>query len=386
MSKRRMLMVSLAALAFLNEGGTSESQVPQRLGRRLKIYMHPNGNDTNPGTVDAPVKSLWRVQDILRNDLEWPKKHNANVEVHIWPYSGPYYQDSIVWTVTDPVLSITFMPQDGVSTRPVFSGCPPGFSSCTCGQNGTCPMTPACQYGFFEVRAAGPTNLHFRSIRVERYSNGITFRGPNEQDDTLSNSHNSVDDGYFYRIGSAYNDRCVCLVGEDGVCDPWDEIIAQGGVGALNISNSDHNVVTNTSFVSIVNKSPQEARLHAIYMSHHSDENVVTGNVFSVSKGVALKLRNACWWNLFEYNRFTRDGGYNHVTAAYADMPIIDDPSSPPELSSCQSVFRYNIIDGTYNCTKLSVFYLRGPDTCGPGYQRLSTAGNTDDLIHCNGQ
>jgi hypothetical protein len=116
-------------------------------------------------------------------------------------------------------------------------------------------------------------------------------------------------------------------------------------------------------------------------MSHHSDVNYIARNRFSTSTGIALKLRDACWWNVIESNIFTKDGPDN--SAGYGDIP------SAGEQVSCQSVFRYNVLDGKYDCTKLPVFQLYGTidDYCVPaGYRRLSTKGNTDDGEHCNGQ
>ncbi|HUQ06837.1 MAG TPA: hypothetical protein VM261_30300 [Kofleriaceae bacterium] len=325
----------------------------------LKIYVSPTGNDSNLGlTPGSAVKTLQRVNTILDENLHFDEASwtGGNVEVRIAP--GTYYGQEVVWSAINPLRSITFLPLNDDNVRPVFNGC----------ASATAEVPKQCTANyFFSIRRAGATNLNFKYIRVERYNNGFSFRGESYQ----SNESNTLYGVYLYRIGTKYTN------------------FADGSFGALNISASDYNRVENSHFINIESKSG--GHLHAIYMSNGSDENYVARNRFSTSNGVALKLRNDNWWNVFEYNTFSKDGE-GEWAAAYLDLP------SAGEKSSCQSVFRNNTLDGQYDCaTRLPAFRI-GPSTLDDGntcndlinpstgapYRQLSTSNNTDDGIQCN--
>lgn len=333
----------------------------------LSIYVSPVGNDDgNLGlTPGSSVRTLARVNQILDEVLHFdePSWSGGDIEVRIASDKGKYYHQSVVWTATNPEHSITFMPFYDDNMRPVFNGC-------TSSNETTCDV----DY-FFAIRKPGPTNLRFKYIRIERYDNGISFRG----EKTASNESNSVYGCYFYRIGNRYTSL-------------------DGGVGALNISSSDFNRVENSHFINIENYPVTDGHLHAIYISHGSDENYIARNRFSISTGVALKLRDNNWFNVIEHNTFSANGNSNG-TAGYTDIPQDNTPPEADEKSSCQNVFRYNVLDGKYDCsTRLPVFLLfpsalsADGDTCndlinlstGAPYRRLSTAGNTDDGVQCN--
>jgi hypothetical protein len=278
----------------------------------------------------------------------WATTHDANVEVHITP--GTYYHDSIAWDITSPTYAITFMPKDNVSTRPVFNGC---LSSAQV----TCDLDT-----FFAIREDGPSNLNFKNLRIERYRQAINLRGG-----ATANSNNTIYGCYFYKIGSLH------VTGQPN------------GYGVVSLNSSDNNSVRNSYFKNFENANGNTA-LHALYISNGSDANYIAGNTFHTGNGIAVKLRNNCWWNTIEANTFTKVGPAGGTNAGYADVP------QPDELVSCQSVFRYNVLDGNYHCTGLPAFHLGSglPDTTcvghEPPFRRLSTSGNTNDGTHCNGQ
>ncbi|MDQ3338495.1 MAG: right-handed parallel beta-helix repeat-containing protein [Myxococcota bacterium] len=333
-------------------------EASQALNAPFKIYMSPGGYTSCNGVpscglvANAGVGKLALVAQILADQgfggAGWATTHDANVEVHIAP--GTYYHDSISWELTSPDYAITFMPRDNGSTKPVFNGCLTSTQL-------TCDLDT-----FFSMRKDGPTNLHIKNIRIERYRQAINFRGGSP-----SNSNNSIYGCYFYRIGSLH------VSGQPN------------GYGVVSLNSSDRNSIKNSYFKNFENAGGNTA-LHALYISNNSDGNLISGNTFHTGNGIAVKLRNDCWWNTIEYNTFTKVGPASSSNAGYSDVP------QPAEQVSCQSVFRYNVLDGNYNCGHLPAFYLGSglPDTTcvgnTPPFRRLSTTGNTNDGSHCNGQ
>lgn len=334
------------------------SDETQAVETPFKIYVSPTGNDSYLGlTPGSAVKSLQRVNTILDENLHFDEDTYSGPDIEVRIAPGTYYGQTVVWTAINPLHSITFMSDNADNVRPTFNG------QTTPGQ------TSSSNY-FFSIRRAGPTNLHFRFLRIENYNNGMSFRG----ETWASNESNSVYGCHFSRIGTLYT------------------TFADGAFGAVNLRSTDFNRVENSYFYNIENKSA-DTSVHALYISNGSDENYVANNKFWKTSGVALKLRNDNWWNVFEYNSFSADGPVPN-TAGYFDHP------EAGEASSCQSVFRYNLLDGTYLCNASLPTFRTDPspldavdgDTCndqinpstGAPYRRLSTKGNYGDSVRCN--
>jgi hypothetical protein len=237
----------------------------------------------------------------------------------------------------------------------------------------------------------GATNIHFRYIRLERYRNGITLRAG---ETGLSNSHNSVYGSYFYQVGGYWTTWTLCEY--PSIFGTWKFLCKPGGVGALNISNSDHNAVENNHFVSIRNDSVHDGHIHAIYISHGSDHNHVARNRFYSVTGEAFRIRNWSWYNLIEANVFSKVGDADD--AGYGDWYDIDGnddtgdfdelnrmANGDDERSSCANEFLNNILDGRFDCAApLRVFtYHDLPDRCPAGIRRLRTSGNVKTSTPC---
>ena len=61
------------------------------------LVVSPDGNDNNPGTVDAPLKTLERAKEILKAE-----KNSNNKAVTVWFREGTYFiEDTVEFTVED---------------------------------------------------------------------------------------------------------------------------------------------------------------------------------------------------------------------------------------------------------------------------------------------
>lgn len=350
------LVTPLASLSAFETSQPASGE--QGLGAPLRIYMRANGNDEYSGLSEQEsVRSLWRVQQILDDmDFErstWTIFQNRNVEVHISPYHGKYYNQSMSpsasnpleqWTITNPKYFITFMPLNNSSTRPIFNGC--------AGSAGPCHNRT-----FFRIDKEGPTNLVFYYIRVEQYNNGIVFVGPRGR--SADNSNNTIYGSYFYQIGDLYTDE-------------------PNGAEVVAFDNSDYNTVANNHFIKI-ERHESPGSLHAVYIAHDSDHNLIHRNRIVDNRGDPIRVRDASDFNVITENQFIKVGQTDG--AAYTEWV------GDGERLSCENVFRNNFLDGRFNCRgPLRDFkYLENFSdviTCSQGY-RLHTRGNTTTSTPC---
>jgi hypothetical protein len=262
----------------------------------LVVIMAPTGNDSNDGlTINTAILTLARAQEVIRKEIE--KRGARNVRVRIGP--GKYFNQTVVWNFVMPSHHITFEPLSDDKVRPVFDGT---------NQGGT----------WFLLNYAGGTNsnLHFRYIRVENYQTAISFTG-NRNNQANSNGGNSLYGMYFRNIGN--------------ISAPH----LEGSTAAVRLQNSDNNRIENSHFVNIVNVSGC-GKLHALYIAHMSDDNLIQGNRIVNNCGDPIKLRDYSNRNMI-FGNVIMDSG---VKAAYADSYCDHDTrpvccSSNPDAPGC---------------------------------------------------
>lgn len=326
----------------------------------LTVWVSAAGSDSNDGTRASPVKTLARVQQILRTAAP-----DADVEVRI--DQGTYLAGTTSWDHYIPGHFITFLPADyeiggnvdSFAGRPVFR---------SNGQPG---------YWFVAKVPAGHTGgnvmsrLRFYYLQVEYYGQGgILFAGETQDVDgfrvpTVGLNGNYVYGMKFEHLGSV-----------------WGNGVGYGGVSPL---NSSGNTIANNHFRYLENVSPQEAAVHGIYALHGSDNNVVRNNSFYVVSGHPMRVRNQSNGNNVYANTFTGTGG-----AAYSEWfcdPACQaaNPGAPLECASSGNVFHNNTLVSRYGGGTLLEYWLYpagmtnpGPDGCPalPG-PRVTTYGNS---------
>jgi len=330
------------------------------LGPPFKVYMSPIGSNSNDGrSATTPVKSLWRVEDILLaanfDEASWADTNDQDVEVHIDPNNGRYFNQMMTdWDATNPNYVITFMSKDGSSVLPIFDGCT------------TISHTSCFLEYFFTVSKPGPTNVYFSYIRVERYGNGIQFEGLL----TNPNSGNRISNCDFRLIGSTHT------TSESG----WDYPF---GLYSVELDSSEHNYIMDNMF-DRANNTTGWTHLHHLYIADRSDYNVIIGNTMKDSHGPVMKFRNESNYNIIEGNTFIKssmpinEGAPPVAAAAYYDN------YSTGEKSSCGNDFGYNILDGRWDCAAplTAAAFKPAGNTCG-GVPRVNVYGNTTTSTPC---
>lgn len=322
----------------------------------LRLYVAPGGDDSRDGSSEAEaVLTLRRVQELLVT-LE----PTMDIEVRIAP--GRYFGQTVEWTWTRPTQTIRFMPLHDDRDRPIFDGCLDDSSSREC---------PGGTWFTLRHSAGEETNLHFEYIRVEHYGTAISFNG-GRNDEADSNGSNRIYGCYFQSIGNVFNEAL----------DP--------ATAAVRLVNSDDNEIANNHFVDVIN-TRSAGLIHCLYIAHMSDRNVIDRNRFQRSSGDPIRLRDFSNDNEIEENRLIQVGENAGYTDWYCDHDARDDCTKPTaECPSWGNLFRYNSLDGTWDCRPLSTWHLfQGDETTGcsspaPDARRVRTAGNEQTEAPCS--
>jgi hypothetical protein len=151
----------------------------------------------------------------------------------------------------------------------------------------------------------GPSNITLRGLHLKNWVNGVGFAGQRESD-SLTNSNNKVLNCIFENIGNKYFSPKIpiscsatkpCSTGLsclEGICRPT-------GFSAISLVNSDNNTISWNKFINVENIG---SGVHGIYAAHNSQNNSITHNIFDVSNGSMVKLRDSSDNNLIYANDF----------------------------------------------------------------------------------
>lgn len=319
----------------------------------LTVWMSVNGNDMAGGlSPDEAVASLERVQEVL-----FELQPQTDVEVRIGP--GVYENVSVSWHWYHPDRTTTFLPADDeyggvddIESRPVFDGNGAGV--------------------FFEFRVSEgePTNLVFRYLEILEYQNyGILLAGDRNDPDNGWNGANTIFGCVFREVGNL------------GISD-------EGGYAAVDLVNSNDNLIRNNHFLDLRNSPATAGRLHGVYLAHTSRRNRVEANRFDVVSGDPIRVRDGSDDNVIVDNSFERTGSYFYSDwfCDHANNPNCTKPTA--ECPSWENEFRNNVLRCDYAGGSGSVFtYYQGetyvpeacPDNFTRGLARLYTSGNTNE-------
>ncbi len=319
----------------------------------FRYYLHPDGDDGNHGrSPEFPVLTLGRVHQLLQ-----AANVDRDVEVLIAP--GTYYGQTTVWTHTRPDYSITFRPLDPDAGMPVFeAGVPDGEGGME---------YPGGTWFRLNHTSGEATNLEFRGLRIQNYQDAISLNG-NRNNPLAYNSHNTIRECYFYRIGNISNPSL------------------SPSTAVIRFVNSQDNVVENNDFIDVVNITGG-GLIHATYIAHLADRNRIHRNRFINHSGDPIRVRDFSNDNDIRDNYFILAGNTGAYSEWYCDQDARDDCTKPePECPSWENEFRNNLIVSGYNNQFLPVFRFHQGDSttgCSPLFEdapRLYNSGNTRPL------
>jgi hypothetical protein len=376
-----------SALAGVVLAATCLSTATADAAGAFTVYMSATGSDSANGlTPSTAVKSLVRVQEVLRES-----KPTTDVEVRInqGTYVAPPMHD---WRFYIPGHTISFMPvdyqygegQDGIAGRPVFRNLadrPSGYWL-----QPRLPKDPADP-----MYDGGDSGLRFYYLQVEYYSAGaVSMYGDSERDITDETySPPMRKPGSKGLNGNTFSGMVFTHLGSKWAPCGTDCY----GFGAIVLTNSSGNKITNNHFVNIENHGNYGGYIHGLYVTHFSSGNTMNANRFSYNSGDPVKIRDRSNFNTVESNTFTRSGRAGFYRDEFCDLACV---KANPEVGARQCAsyhnrFANNHLISDYNGGNSSEAWTLqpagltnaggAPCTIPAGDQRLSTAGNTTSAM-----
>jgi hypothetical protein len=289
--------------------------------------MSPAGDDGNPGTMDAPLRSLQGVHALLSTVLP-----RADVTVKIRSDIGPYENQTVRWEYCSRGANVFFEPY------------PDSVFACFTGRE-----TDAVFFTF-ENASSGATNLHFRRLSIGDYARGAIWLVGDEKEAGRYNANNSVEDCVFHDIGNQNNP-------EKGMC-----------YGVLDLVNSRNNVIERCAFSNCGNANDRPYRsseegngstealaIVCVYMAHHSSGNVVRSCTFENIKGDGVRIRDESNDNEIHHNRSVRTG-WNAFCSMWYRHPLCTPGGAFAECPSVGNRLHHNLALGSWDCRKPRMF------------------------------
>ena len=91
-------LLAVAVVAAATAVAAVTHQMPAAAATQATYYVAPTGNDTNPGTITAPLRTLQRARDIVRTV-------NANMtgDINVFLRGGRYPVSSTMLPASAPV-------------------------------------------------------------------------------------------------------------------------------------------------------------------------------------------------------------------------------------------------------------------------------------------
>ena len=325
-----VVTVTLAAAIGVTAGVASAAAVTP-----LQIWMNSAGSDRNGGTSAADgVLTFRRVQQILCPSTPCIGKGRP-VEVRIVPgeYVSPVDEANSFWTYFDDRQPTTFMPaeyQAGWTWANVAShGGRPSFDG---------HHRPGYGFNFRPARVSstGRTNLRFIYLQFEGYPQGaVSMEGQLINTDVVRPGARTADGNTFY--GNMFTD-----IGN------YSDPAAPFGYAGISLRNSRRNEIANNHFIDLRNAEGGQHEpwaIHAVYMSHDSDGNLIHHNSFTSISGDAIRVRNGSDNNVLEQNTFTSTGNYGYLGDWYCEPT---NSCTPKELPSYGNRLVSNTFRGPY--------------------------------------
>lgn len=225
------------------------------------IYLAPNGDDNATGlSASAPLATL---QAAVKRALAQPGDSITARRIVVAP--GQYKAQ--VTVVEDLPDEKPLVIAGARGDRPVFDGNGRGRAWLT-----------------LKSATGKPTRLSIEGLEIRNYVTAISLNGERTSPGAW-NAENVIRNNIIRDIGQ--------------IAFPS----GKPSTAAVRLVNSRNNQIVNNHFINIENITGCGA-LHAIYMAHHSSNNLIEGNTFENGCGATVKARDASNSNIIRNNRF----------------------------------------------------------------------------------
>lgn len=380
---RRLSRIVVPAAAAAMAVGAATAAVPvfASTGQRaaastFTIYLAPankGGSDSHTGlTTSSPVLTLARAQQVLA-------QHKPDSDVQVRIEQGTYVAGETDWTYYIPGHTISFMPINYV----LGQGRPPGGDP-------VFAETATHFWWWFHVlepaaataplHDGGTTGLRFYYLEVTGYANGIGLDG--------QTGHPSTDKtGFYIRPSAGVNGNSITGMTFLNIGDKYGPGPGIDGFGAILLTDSSNNVISNNTFDAIENTGSTTGQIHGIYDTHFSSGNTITLNKFEFITAEAIKVRDRSNFNIVEHNTFTATGGVSAYRDQFCDQACVNaNPGTSRQCASYGNKFYFNTVGTAFTGGQQNPWSLdpagqtyAGNAGCSipSGQQRLFEGSNT---------
>lgn len=312
-------------------------------------YVSPNGSDSNPGTIDAPFKTITKARDIVRTI-----NSNMTGDIYVYLRGGTY-------NITD---TITFGPQDsGTNGYRIYYKAYPGETPVL---NGATKVTGWTRHSdnIYKAKLNRSTklrNLYVNDARASMTSKRVTARGGHGTYSVTAGqapwawTSGSKSDGVRYDLsevpeitrnkddleivnGTTWNENIVCtrdVITANGyrvllLQQPYGSIAQTPGWGAAFTASGTHTIYNAFEFLNYPGQFYFDKTEKTLYYYIRPGENMETADVWAPVVEKLIEIAGTSTSN--RVKNITFQG----ITFAHTDYNLVDVGGSRGK-STCQA-------------------------------------------------
>lgn len=329
-----LLAATVIGFGVFEAAASAEATTP----KTLTVWVSPQGSDQNSGlSPQTPFATLQRANDWLCHSTSACRGRGRPVDVRI-AQTTFHVTSTTTWRYFDSKFPTRLLPWS-YKTNDTWlqlkkSGGLPTFDG---------NFTSDHALSFVPSHAgSASTGLRFIYLRWQRFNvsaievhGGVnTVAGPSgivtaQAQPDAANGIVFYGD-YFSQIGNRWHPERPM------------------GWGAIDIYNSRNDLIVNNHFAELENSPADAGHVHALYLSHGSDNARVVGNYFTDISGDVVRERDGTIGTLVMGNVFSHAGQYAYVDDWFCRPTTPDAVCTPKEVESFHGRFYDNVLGGLY--------------------------------------
>jgi endoglucanase len=194
--------------------------------------------------------------------------------------------------------------------------------------------------------------------------------------------HPSVNSqGLYIKPSAGLNGNSVKGMTFQNIGDKYGPGPGIDGFGAILLTDSSNNIISNNTFDNIENTGSTTGQIHGIYDTHFSSTNAITSNKFENISAEAIKVRDRSNFNVVEHNTFTATGGVSAYRDQFCDQACVNaNPGTSRQCASYGNKFYFNTIGTSFTGGQQSAWTLDPPGETYAGNSGCSIPAGEERL------
>lgn len=336
---RRCICIVLMYTIFFNADCLSGSLYRNNKSDTIFLYMSPDGDDDYNGSIEYPIASLQRANEILE-----ALNPERSVEVRIIGDKGEYIDHAVTWTYYNSEYY----------TRIV--GYPNSSYAEFIASDSEPPREP-----FFRFLAVNgeATNLILERLAVDNYvSRPIELVGDRENPRSGWNGNNRIVNCEFSNIGNERLPGRAFTYSVIGLVNSRDNVIEHClFTDIANANRGGYPQITKTGDDTVDPENISgDLPIIGIYLAHYCCGNRISNNIFDNVKGDCIRIRDYSNENMARNNVFKKCGWQAICTMWFCDRKYHTCTKLRAECPSYDNMLVDNIVYGNWKCEYPALF------------------------------